>query len=127
MTISIYHESAFTNMRDDIFPERLKAARELRGLSQAALAEKAGAPPTTISHFEAGSRKPSFDSLRRLAQALEVTTDYLLGLAETPIQSVETDPLFKGSQNLTNRDREIALEIVQLLARRSDPQKNSEE
>ena len=103
----------------EIFPERLKAARELRHLSQAALAERAGTPATTISHFEAGARKPSFDSLRRLAMALEVTTDYLLGLAEAPTQNAETDPLFRHGQNLTGRDRDIAREIVELLARRS--------
>jgi transcriptional regulator with XRE-family HTH domain len=104
----------------EIFPERLKAARELRHLSQAALAERAGSPATTISHFEAGSRKPSFDSLRRLAMALEVTTDYLLGLAEAPTQNVETDPLFRHGQNLTGRDRVIAQEIVKLLADRNE-------
>jgi len=104
----------------ELFPERLKAARELRHMSQAALAEKASSPATTISHFEAGSRKPSFDSLRRLAKALEVTTDYLLGLADSPTQSVETDPLFRHGQNLSGRDREIAQEIVELLAKRNE-------
>jgi transcriptional regulator with XRE-family HTH domain len=111
----------------EIFPERLKAARELRHLSQAALAERAGSPATTISHFEAGARKPSFDSLRRLAMALEVTTDYLLGLAEAPTQNAETDPLFRHGQNLTGRDRDIAREIVELLARRSAQQQNDAE
>ena len=104
----------------EIFPARLRAARELRQLSQAALAEKADAPATTISHFEAGSRKPSFDSLRRLAKALEVTTDYLLGLADVPTQNVEADPLFRHGQNLTGRDREIAQQIVELLANRNE-------
>lgn len=62
-----------------IFSERLKAARELRKVSQAELGAKANIPASSISHFEAGSRKPSFESLRRLATALEVTTDFLLG------------------------------------------------
>ena len=109
-----------TRTDQDVFPERLKAARELRHMSQAELAEKAASPAATISHFEAGSRKPSFDSLRRLAKALEVTTDYLLGLAESPTQNVETDPLFRHGQNLSGRDREIAQEIVELLAKRND-------
>jgi transcriptional regulator with XRE-family HTH domain len=105
---------------NEIFPERLKTARELRQMSQVALAEKARTPATTISHFEAGSRKPSFDSLRRLAKALEVTTDYLLGLAASPTQNAEADPLFRHGQNLTGRDREIAREIVKLLAERNE-------
>ena len=61
------------------FPERLRSAREKRGLSQGELAKRAGFQASAISHFETGSRKPSFDNLRRLADALEVTTDYLLG------------------------------------------------
>lgn len=49
----------------DLFQERLKAARELRKWSQGELAGKASMPPSSIAHFEAGSRKPSFDTLRR--------------------------------------------------------------
>ncbi len=54
----------------DLFADRLKAARLLRGWTQADLAARAGLPPTSIAHFEAGSHKPSFDNLRRLATAL---------------------------------------------------------
>lgn len=110
---------------DDIFRERLKSARDLRSMNQADLATKAGLPSTAISHFESGTRKPSFDNLRRLAIALEVTTDYLLGLAETPTLSVESDPLFRDGQNLTDRDRDLARDIVKLLAERN--LKNSKE
>jgi transcriptional regulator with XRE-family HTH domain len=102
---------------DKIFATRLKSARELRGLNQAALAAKALLPATTISHFESGSRKPSFDNLRRIATTLEVTTDYLLGLSGVPTLNSESDPLFRDGQNLTGRDRDIAREIVRLLAR----------
>ena len=52
-------------------------AREMRGLSQAELGKKAQLQPTAISHFETGGRAPSFDNLRRLADALNVSTDYL--------------------------------------------------
>lgn len=68
----------------ELFQQRLKACREQRQLTQLDLAERAGLPSTSISHFENGVRKPSFDNLRRLAQALDVPTDYLLGLTETP-------------------------------------------
>ncbi|MBS0225741.1 MAG: helix-turn-helix transcriptional regulator [Proteobacteria bacterium] len=66
------------------FPARLKEAREKRGLTQAGLSKEAGLPSTTISHFESGSRKPSFDNLRRLTKVLGVSTDYLMGLVDTP-------------------------------------------
>ena len=41
-------------------------------------------PASSIAHFETGTRKPSFESLRRLAIALEITTDYLLGRVDSP-------------------------------------------
>jgi transcriptional regulator with XRE-family HTH domain len=66
----------------DQFPQRLKACREQRQLTQLELAERAKLPSTSISHFENSVRKPSFDNLRRLAQALDVPTDYLLGLID---------------------------------------------
>jgi transcriptional regulator with XRE-family HTH domain len=59
----------------DIFPSRLRAAREIRGLNQRDLAEKAGMQGSAMSHFETGGGKPSFDNLRRLADALDVATD----------------------------------------------------
>ena len=67
----------------DAFPERLKIARTRRELSQEGLAKRANLQPSAISHFETGTRKPSFDNLRRLADALEVTTDFLLGRGAT--------------------------------------------
>jgi len=66
----------------EVFPLRLQTARNRRGLSQQELAARTGLPPSSISHFEGGARKPSFDNLRRLANALEVSTDYLLGRVE---------------------------------------------
>lgn len=68
----------------DLFPARLREARDRRGLTQAELGKEASLPSTTISHFESGSRKPSFDNLRRLTKVLGVSTDYLMGLVDSP-------------------------------------------
>lgn len=103
----------------DIFPERLKAARNLRNLEQAELGVEAKMPATSISHFESGNRKPSFDSLNRLAQALSVTTDYLLGRTENPEMSLDADPLYRHMENLTNSDRKLADEFLEMLAKRN--------
>jgi transcriptional regulator with XRE-family HTH domain len=61
------------------FSKRLIAARKSRGLSQAALGRKSRLQQTAISHFETSRRSPSFENLKRLADALSVTTDYLMG------------------------------------------------
>ncbi len=57
----------------------IKRERILRALSQAELAARAGLTAAAISQFETDSRDPNLESLEKLAKALEVTTDYLLG------------------------------------------------
>ena len=96
------------------FPERLRYVREVRQLSQVELAQKTKMPSTSISHLEAGSRKPSFDNLRRLAVALEVSTDYLLGRVEK-LDDQAPDTLYRDIQNLTETDRETIRRFADML------------
>lgn len=111
-----------THKPTEVFPQRLKAARDLRQWSQAELGEKARLPPSSVAHFEAGSRKPSFDTLRRLANALEVSTDYLLGRVKEPSMAEAGDPLYRDVGKLTGDDRERARQFMQFLAQKK-PQK----
>lgn len=48
------------------------------GLSQVALSKRANVHRVSISMYENGKKKPNVDSLKRLAAALDVTTDELL-------------------------------------------------
>lgn len=102
----------------EVFSERLKKARDLRSLDQARLAEISGLPSSSISHFEAGSRKPSFENLRRIANALAVTTDFLLGRVDDPEAYAEADPLYRDFKNLSSADRELAHSFMKMLADR---------
>ena len=104
----------------DLFPERLKAAKVLRGITQSELALKAEIPASSISHFEAGSRKPSFDNLHRLAHALAVTTDFLLGRVDDPELSIQADPLYRQMQNLSDKDRQLTQDFIEMLAKRKE-------
>ncbi|MCZ6624415.1 MAG: helix-turn-helix transcriptional regulator [Deltaproteobacteria bacterium] len=111
---------------DNAFPARLLAARNKRGLSQDELANRAKLQPSAVSHFETGTRKPSFDNLKRLADALEVTVDYLMGRTNTPgAILMEGDELFRHFENLTADDREIARDFMASLAKRREQQKGS--
>lgn len=105
-----------------LFAKRLRDARDrLRGLTQTQLAEKTGLPATTISHFEnpEGTRKPSFDNLRRLANALDVTTDYLLGLSDDHVTMDNT--LYRDVQNLTDQDKEFAQMMIKKMLEKNQP------
>ncbi len=70
------------------FPTILKNCRQDKNLNQTELAQKTSLQPSAISHFESGSRKPSFDNLIKLADALEVTTDYLLDRGAFPTRTI---------------------------------------
>jgi len=110
----------------EIFRERLKKARNLRGYNQDDLAVRAGMPPSSIAHFETGTRKPSFESLRRLAVALEITTDYLLGRVDDPELAQAGDPLFRDIGKLSGNDREIAKDFLEMLAKRNAAKKDKD-
>ncbi len=56
----------------DDFSLRLRVLREKAGQTQAALAEKAGLSVQAISALEQGIRGPTWDTVRRLAYALNV-------------------------------------------------------
>ena len=108
------------------FPERLRAAREKRDLSQGELAKRSGMQASAISHFETGARKPSFDNLRRLADALDVTTDYLLGRVTDTDALAGADRLYRHFDLLTSEDRDMAEDFLKLLSKRATKRKSDE-
>lgn len=67
-----------------IFRERLLLARRRAGLSQGELAQRTAMYGSDISKMERGRMLPTAPRLRRLAEALGVSADYLLGLTEAP-------------------------------------------
>ena len=104
---------------EESFTERLRKARENRGLTQADLAQRAGLEPSAVSHFEAGRRQPSFHNLRKLADALSVTTDYLIGRDLKPGASgPAVEGLLDRVAELSEEDRELLEDVAKTLARR---------
>lgn len=93
---------------DSIFSTRLRAARARQGLSQADVAQRAELQPSAIAHFEANRRKPSFENVRRLAKALDVSSDYLIGF-----QAVVA---FRNEEKLTKDDRNYVQGLIDKLA-----------
>ena len=103
----------------EVFPERLRAAREYRGLNQQELASRAGLQPSAISHFETGTRKPSFDNLHLLADTLDVTIDYLLGRVAEFKALAGADQLHRHYAKLDGADRKMADDLITMLAARA--------
>jgi transcriptional regulator with XRE-family HTH domain len=70
-------------------------------MKQMDLARKTRLKQSAISQFETGRRTPSFHNLRRLADALEVSADYLLGRSELNVASRRL-PMLASADYLTS-------------------------
>lgn len=112
---------------NDVFSLRLRQAREMRGLSQLELGEKASLQSSAISHFESGRRSPSFDNLRKLADALNVQVDFLLGRVDQASESgPEVQRMYRHLNGLTDEDRMVVEQMAKFLANRQKNQKGEE-
>lgn len=90
----------------------------MRGLSQNQLALKAGLQQVAISFFENGRRSPSLGNLKRLADALDVTSDYLMGRSNTPdIFARATSRLLRSVDKLSSKDLAVLQNLAEGLAR----------
>jgi transcriptional regulator with XRE-family HTH domain len=107
------------------FSDRLKTERAKRGWSQAELAEKAGLTAAHISHFETDERTPSFSNLSKLANALNVSIDYLLGRTAEQATGAIADKLFRDFRNLTQADQETIAQMAELLAKKNEERNKS--
>ena len=103
-----------------VFCKRLRAARELCELNQGQLAHRSKLQASAVSHFETGARKPSFDNLKRLADALNVTTDYLLGRVDDPAGLAGAERIHRHLGQLTGSDRKTAEDMIEMLAKRAE-------
>lgn len=63
----------------DVFPANLRFEMEKRGISQAKLAEMTGITKSTISLLVTGSNSANLSTAVKIANALGLTLDYLLG------------------------------------------------
>ena len=57
----------------------LRKAREAKSLTQRELGEIVDVSDTTINRYETGERRPDPYMLAKLADALDTTTDYIIG------------------------------------------------
>lgn len=62
--------------------KRLARARGFNMMTQGQLAKLLGVTVQTISNWEHGRRMPDADSMRELCLALDISSDWLLGLSE---------------------------------------------
>jgi transcriptional regulator with XRE-family HTH domain len=106
-----------------MFADRLKKARKRKNMYQKELAAALGVSRSAVTSWETGARVPEFETLKLLADVLEVSTDYLLGRTDDPTPKAadtpppKQDPLSELLQRFETRNPdtltvEEALDIV---------------
>ena len=66
------------------FNENLRAARERKNMTQKDVADNIGVAKSTYSLYESGNREPNVQTIKKLADLLNVSADNLLGLNQEP-------------------------------------------
>lgn len=100
--------------------ENLRKLRETRNLTQLELGRRARMAAASISHFETGQRAPSLDSLVKLADALEVSVDTLLGRSSFDTQ-VQVDPIFLKASRSSAQTLDTLKKITTALLAEKEP------
>ena len=122
--MSVKGKSNGNHVVDIHISKLIKDRRKQLSITQTELAKQSSLTPAAISQFESGTRKPSFDTLSNLADALKVTTDYLLGKRRESYDDLLADPkvsmMFKGMMELPEKDKEMMFEFYQFLRTRKD-------
>jgi transcriptional regulator with XRE-family HTH domain len=100
------------NMRTMSFDERLKRIRIEKGLSKGDLANLIGVHYSQIGRYENKGAQPSADILSKLANALGITTDFLMNgtsenLADNSLSDKELLNQFKFIEKLPEVDKNV--------------------
>ncbi len=80
--------------------DRLKALREVRGWSQRELSRRSGLAENTIGKYENGQVDPTATSLKTIADALDVSMDYLVGITDDPRRQHTSDVMGHEEQQI---------------------------
>lgn len=101
----------------DGFAQRLRALRKQKNLSQTELGQRASLHYTHIGRFERGASRPSGDTLKRLAEALEVSSDYLLDgsteeAAKARFEDRELLRQFQEVEHLPEEDKAVVKKLL---------------
>ena len=99
------------------FPVRLKQLRISKGCSQTELGEMADVHYSHVGKYERGLSKPSLETLKKLADCLGVTSDYLLNgtQEDAAIANLEDKDLlkmFEELEKLPDDDKDVIKKLI---------------
>ncbi len=107
-----------------MFSQNLRKLRELMGLSQMDVASRIGIAITTYRNYENTLRQPDYQTLVKIANILDTTTDFLLGNDKISQSNTQLSSLFSGIQFLSQESLVLLENYLELLLLREKVQRS---
>jgi len=98
------------------FGENVASARKKMGISQDELAKKVGTIAVTIGRYERNEIKPSIDIAAKIAEALEVSLDYLVGQSDAVLEKTLVKKI-TAIQKLPDEDKKCVHKMIDAFLR----------
>lgn len=93
-----------------IIGSRIRDVRNLRGYTSDVLSERVNLSSESLRHIEIGASKPSLKTLFAIAEALDVSLDYLTGRTPSLQESFAVD--HAKELKLSDRQLQMLSEVV---------------
>lgn len=88
------------------FGQKMALVRKQKKMSQADLGKLSGINGDIVGKYEREEMKPSIDTAQKLAAALEVSLDYLVGDGELQVLDKKTLKRLEDIEKLPEQDKE---------------------
>ncbi|MCP3942982.1 MAG: helix-turn-helix transcriptional regulator [Chloroflexi bacterium] len=99
--------------------EKIKHLRKERGVTQKELAERAGLNSKLISKYETGRLNPKLENITKIAEALDISTDYFFESGGVPdserISDLKLYRKFRMIECMDEKSRRLAEDIIDTL------------
>ncbi len=90
----------------------IASLRDRKGWSQTELAEQSGVSRVMIGKYERGEAIPSIDAAKKIADALEVSLDYLVGEGINASFDKQTLKRLQELQNLDEDKKKTLFDLI---------------
>lgn len=98
------------------FGDNMMLLRKKKKLSQSALGKMIGTSGDVIGRYERGDITPSIEVVSKIADALEVSVDYLIGKTNLQLDKDAIDRLVKISE-LNQENKSFILNMIDMALR----------
>jgi transcriptional regulator with XRE-family HTH domain len=99
------------------FGNRVAQLRKERDLSRDELGEKVGTSGAIVGRYERGDMKPSIEIAAKIAEALDVSLDFLMGLSSELVKDKKMVNRLEDIKKLPDTERNKIFDYIDLIIR----------